>query len=62
MKNLVRDKRNVVILLLSALSLVAAVGEGFGLVVWILGGVIACSLFDFLVNRLFSMLEQGNSF
>lgn len=53
MKNLVRDKKNLVILLLGILSLIAIVQEGISLAVWILGGVAACSLFDFLVNRLF---------
>lgn len=53
MKSLVRDKRNVVILLLAALSLIATAQEGFGLLAWILSGVIACSLFDLLINRLF---------
>jgi len=53
MKSLVRDKRNVVILLLAALSLLAAAQEGFGLLAWILSGVIAYSLFDLLINRLF---------
>jgi len=53
MKSLVRDKRNIVILFLSALSIIAVAQEGLSLIVWVLGGVIACSLLDILINRLF---------
>lgn len=53
MKNLARDKRNVVILLLSTLSIIAVAGEEFGFIAWVLGGIISCSLFDLLINRLF---------
>ncbi|MFH1519416.1 MAG: hypothetical protein ABIE75_02455 [Candidatus Omnitrophota bacterium] len=53
MKRIISDKKNLLILLLGILSLIAAQQAGLEFIIWILGGILACSLWDFLINKLF---------
>jgi len=53
MKRLLQDKKNLVILLLSALFLIKIPGEGFRFVLWGLGGVFVAVFVDLFINRVF---------
>ncbi len=57
MKGLLKDKRNLVILLLTILFLIKAPQEEKRFVFWMVGGVTLCGIFDFLINRLFLKRE-----
>ncbi|MDP8257808.1 MAG: RnfABCDGE type electron transport complex subunit D [Candidatus Aadella gelida] len=50
-KSFVKNKKNVVILLLSLLVAIKIPQGGFRLILWILGGVSTCCLVDILLNR-----------
>ncbi len=48
-----KDKKNLVILLLSILFLIRASGEDIRFFFWILTGIFLCGFSDFLINSLF---------
>lgn len=48
-----RNKKNLVIFLLSILFVIKIPQEGARFAFWIIAGVFFCSTFDFLINRLF---------
>ncbi len=53
MKRFIKDKKNIVILLLGALSLIMVPQEGLRFFLWVLTGVVLCGLLDYFFNRLF---------
>jgi len=52
MRNFLKDIENVVITLLTLLTVTAASHTGMRFVLWVAGGVSICALLDFLTNRL----------
>ncbi|MCF7908074.1 MAG: hypothetical protein K9L86_04300 [Candidatus Omnitrophica bacterium] len=54
MRKFLKDKKNIVIVLLSALSLMMAVQEGLRFLFWVLGGLVSASLADYYINKVFS--------
>lgn len=52
MINLFKDKKNIVILLLSALFLIKTTIEGAGFALWVLTGVAISAFLDFLLNKI----------
>lgn len=53
MKSFFKDKRNLVIVLLAALFFIKAPEDGLRFVFWVLAGVSACFVFDFIINKIF---------
>jgi len=52
-KSLIKDKKNLVILLLSVLFALKIPRGGAQFVLWIAGGVITCSVLDIVLNKVF---------
>lgn len=48
-----KDKKNLVIVLLSILFILKSTIENFRFIFWVLEGIFLCSLFDFLINNIF---------
>ena len=51
--NLLKDKKNLVILLLSALFLIRVPAAGVRFFAWVVSAIFLCFLLDFLLNKLF---------
>jgi len=52
-KVLIKNKKNLVVLLLSILFALKIPQGGMRFVLWIAGGVLTCSVFDILLNKVF---------
>ena len=50
---LLKDKKNLVIILLTVLFALKAPQEGMRFVIWVLGGVLLCSTWDVVISRIF---------
>lgn len=51
MKKILKDKKNLVIALLSALTVMMLIQEGLAFLLWVLTAIATASLFDYCLNR-----------
>lgn len=52
MINFLKDRKNLVIILLGLLFAIKGTQEGFRFAIWVISGVLLCSILDLLINHL----------